>query len=105
MLLDIAVLLQKPKFGVNIIIANGTNSIRGLLNMSKYLIGDGIFIIKEEDDRIIITLCAWMKQKEQEIIRLLDGGKNTEIRIHNIGYTYGETCKEEIRMMSSRAEV
>ncbi len=73
--------------------------------MSEHLIGDGIFMVKEEDDRIIITLCAWMKQKEWEIIRLLDSRKSTEIHIYSRGYIYGETCKEEAGMMSSLAEI
>ncbi|MBS7634885.1 hypothetical protein KEJ34_05250 [Candidatus Bathyarchaeota archaeon] len=73
--------------------------------MSEHLIGDGIFMIKEEDERIIIILCAWIKQKEWEIIRLLDDKKDTEIRIYNRGYIYGGTCKEEAGMMPSLAEI
>ncbi len=62
--------------------------------MNKHLIGDGFFMIKEEEDRTIITLCAWTKEIELEIIRLLDNRKDTEIHIYNNGYIYGEERHE-----------
>jgi hypothetical protein len=62
--------------------------------MNKHLIGDGFFMVKEEEGRTIITLCAWTKQIELEIIRLLDNRKDTEIHINNNGYIYGEERPE-----------
>lgn len=70
--------------------------------MSKYLAGDGIFTMKEESDKIIITLCAWTRDTELEIIRLFDERRDIEIRIHDIGYIY-EGEKPEIAL--SPAEV
>jgi hypothetical protein len=62
--------------------------------MNKHLIGDGFFMVREEEGRTIITLCAWTKEIELEIIRLLDNRKDMEIHIHNNGYIYGEERPE-----------
>jgi len=61
-----------------------------VLTMNKHLIGDGFFMVREEEGRTIITLCAWTKEIELEIIRLLDNRKDTEIHINNNGYIYRE---------------
>ncbi|MCX8170495.1 MAG: hypothetical protein N3E47_00790 [Candidatus Bathyarchaeota archaeon] len=66
--------------------------------MDEHLIGDGIFMIKEENNRIIITLCAWTRRKEREMIRLLNSRRNTEIHVHNKGYIYEEIRGEEIEI-------
>ena len=47
-------------------------------------------MVREEEGRTIITLCAWTKEIELEIIRLLDNRKDTEIHINNNGYIYRE---------------
>lgn len=61
-----------------------------MLTINKHLIGDGFFMVREEEGRTIITLCAWTKEIELEIIRLLDNRKDTEIHINNNGYIYRE---------------
>lgn len=66
--------------------------------MDEHLIGDGIFMIKEENNRIIITLCAWTRRKEREMIRLLNSRRNTEIHVHNKRYIYEEIHGEEIEI-------
>ncbi|MEM2247844.1 MAG: hypothetical protein QW332_07200 [Thermoproteota archaeon] len=66
--------------------------------MGDSMIGDGIFRIKEENNKIIITLCAWTRRKEREIIQLLNSRRNTEIHVHNEGYVYGEIRGEEIEI-------
>jgi hypothetical protein len=84
---DIVVSLQRLELRAGITINNGKEE---LPIVSEYLAGDGIFIIREENDKIIVILCAWTRKKELEIIRLFNERKDTEIRIHNRGYIYEE---------------
>jgi len=65
-----------------------------LPTVNEYLAGDGIFIIKEANNKIIVILCAWTREKELEIIRLFNKRKDTEIHIHNKGYIYEEERPE-----------
>ena len=72
--------------------------------MSEYLIGDGIFTVKKERGRIIITLYAWTKKRGKEVIRLLDTRGDTEIRIHDWGYIYEGGGEEKTRVVLSFAK-
>lgn len=72
------------------------------MNEHLNLAGDGIFIIKEENSKVVITLCAWTTEKETEIIQLLDKRKDTEIRIHNMGYIYE---KEKPKILLSLTKI
>lgn len=56
--------------------------------MGDYLIGDGIFTVSKEGNRVIIELYAWSKRRGKEIIHLLDSRSDTEIRIYDRGYIY-----------------
>ncbi|MBC7130354.1 hypothetical protein H5T51_03920 [Candidatus Bathyarchaeota archaeon] len=62
--------------------------------METPVIGDGIFTVKVEDGKVIITLCAWNRRKERKIIKLLDSSIETELRIHDVGYVYSEPNPE-----------
>ncbi|MEM1569863.1 MAG: hypothetical protein QXM89_02245 [Candidatus Bathyarchaeia archaeon] len=68
-----------------------------------YLIGDGIFTVSKEGNRVIIKLYAWSKRRGKEIIRLLDSRSDTEIHIHDRGYIYGENSEDKAEIAQSFA--
>lgn len=74
-------------------------------SMDDYLIGDGIFTVSKEGSRVIITLYAWSIERGKEIIHLLDSRGDTEIRIYDRGYIYGEGGEKEAEIASSFANV